>query len=131
MSRANRLAELRKYDEQNIQRHYADAVDSSWENITTPSLRTHLEHIAKEGTYRVADVNCRSTSCVATFEWPTRADAMREYAAIIHQQFDVNCSRGITLPETGDPSQPLQATMFLDCAQWKKGGSVFASVSRQ
>lgn len=58
------------------------------------------------------------------FDWPSYADAMAEHGKIAQARLDVNCSRGITLPEVADKSQPLQATAYFDCGQWKAGGSV-------
>ena len=121
-----RLAQLRAYDEDKIQKHWAEPVDSSWSASTTPSLRTGLETLAKDSKFTVKEVDCRSTSCIAVFDWPRYSDALSEYGKIAHARLDVNCSRGITLPDVQDKSQPLQATMYFDCGQWKARGSVSA-----
>lgn len=122
-TREERLAQLREYDQDKIQKHWAEPVDRSWSVSTTPSLKTGLETLAKTSKFTVKEVDCRNTSCIAVFDWPNYADAMAEYAKIAHARLDVNCSRGITLPDVQDKSQPLQATMVFDCGQWKAGGS--------
>ena len=49
----------------------------------------------------------------------TALDAEREYAALVSQPFSVNCARDITLPEIVDSSAPVQATMVMNCEEWR------------
>jgi hypothetical protein len=127
-ARANRMAELRAYDDNLIRQHWADPDDKAWSSITTPSLRASMESLAKSSTFKVVDVNCRSTSCLATFEWPSYDDASREFSKIADEPTQMNCTRGITLPEVTDPSQPVQATMIFGCKNWKDQGSQLAEL---
>jgi hypothetical protein len=125
-SRANRMTELRAYDDNLIRQHWAEPDDKAWSSITTPSLRASMESLAKASTFKVVDVNCRSTSCLATFEWPSYDDASREFSKIADEPTQMNCTRGITLPEVTDQSQPVQATMIFGCKSWKDQGSQLA-----
>jgi hypothetical protein len=127
---ADRLAELRAHDEKRIRQHWSEPIDPGWSATATPALRKGLEHLAESSKFKVANVDCRNTSCLAVFDWPSYADAEAEYAKIAHETLDVNCGRGITLPEVADPSKPLQATMYFNCAHWKSEGSRLLSAAR-
>lgn len=39
------------------------------------------------------------------------------------------CERSIIVPERA-PGEPVDATMLLDCAEWKANGSVFVDLSK-
>jgi hypothetical protein len=128
-NRGNRMAELRAYDDAKIRKHWSDPVDPAWATTATPALRSGLEELSKSGRFRVNEVDCRDTSCVATFRWPSFADAEAEYGDLARAPLDVNCSRGITLPDVEDKKAPLEATMYFDCASWKANGSQFLSAA--
>jgi len=121
----DQTARLQAQSEWEISQHRAEPIDGSWSRHASRSLSEDLEKAAAEKKFRVTSVDCRNTSCLAVLEWPTYADALAGFGEVIHTPFAVNCVRGMTLPETDDPSRALSATLILDCSDWKKAGSEF------
>ncbi len=123
MARRNRVAELRALDEEKIRKHWSDFRDEPWSAMATPLLQSGLAAAAAKATFNVKEVDCRSTSCVASVEWSNADDATREYAGLVHTPFEINCARGITLPEMRNPcTGPLLAAELLGGMRWAFGG---------
>jgi hypothetical protein len=119
--------ELARHTESAIQKHRLERQDSGWAAKAAPSLRAGLEKVAESRKFKLGEVDCRSTSCLATLEWNNATEAREEFGKLAHEPFDVNCARSISLPGDAEPSMPVQATLILDCTNWKAEGSQFLS----
>lgn len=92
----------------------SEPTDRAWSS--TASAAFHRE-LSEEGV-TVVDVDCRSTSCVATVEWPSLAAARHGFEAVLQTDYANNCEREITLPTPADPEARLRAeVVFTKCAE--------------
>jgi hypothetical protein len=80
-----------------------------------------VAHAGSSHGMRVRGVDCRTTLCTATLEWPSFVDARNGFRSILHSQDRANCGREILLLDSEDPSAPYQATAVLDCTEWRAG----------
>ncbi|MBC7977446.1 MAG: hypothetical protein H7138_20930 [Myxococcales bacterium] len=90
----------------------AQATDANWSTATQAHLQSEL---AKRGA-QVASVDCRSTACVATLEWSSRAQAQAEYRHLIEPDGELPCDRQIFLDRAEREDVPYRATLVVDCA---------------
>jgi hypothetical protein len=123
VKRSEQRAQQKERDERLLRDHWTETVDKPWADSSAQSLRIDLEALAKKNRFRIADVDCRNTSCLATLEWKTMEEASPELRAIAGHLYNVNCSRMLKPPETVDPSQPVKVPLYFDCTQWKAEGS--------
>jgi hypothetical protein len=121
--RAEQRAQQEEKDERLLRDHWTETVDKPWADRSAQSLRADLEALAKKNRFRLADVDCRNTSCLATLEWKTMEEASPELRAIAGHLYKVNCSRMLKPPEKADPSQAVKIPLYFDCTQWKAEGS--------
>lgn len=98
-----------------LQRHAHERVDARWAPTAQRSLQTDLAGLSEANHFRVVQVDCRTNLCVTTLEWPTYESATEATRNLLHQNYQLNCSRRILLPDPGDPAASYQARMVLDC----------------
>jgi hypothetical protein len=115
--------EQRRMFEQRIAAHWAEPTDGGWSERSRTSLAVNLETLAKDGKFRLADIDCRDTSCVATTEWRSRDDAISGMRPLVETRYAVNCARSFLIPDASDPGQSVQVALYFDCARWKASGS--------
>lgn len=101
-----------------IAEHRRQPVDEGWAASTSASLQSDLARIgAAKGRFRVVQVDCRETTCIAEMEWPSFDAAREGFGAALHHAYEANCARRVYLPEPSDSSQRYRATMYFDCGQ--------------
>jgi hypothetical protein len=101
-----------------IARVRQEPVDRNWAQGTEQLLRGDLEVVARASADRhmsLVGVECKTTSCLATFEWPSFDEAKSGWRGILHSRLSANCAREILLPDAADPSARYQATAVFDC----------------
>jgi hypothetical protein len=104
-----------------IAKHVREPVDAEWAASMSRLLSRDLEVAAAEGRYKLARVDCRTTSCIAAFEWPSRQEAMKTHGGLVRALPDVPCSREILLEEEAAPSERFVATMVFQCERGQPG----------
>ena len=62
-------------------------------------------------------VDCRSTSCEATLEWPSAGTAKESLHAITTAMYELPCGTGLRLPEQSDPGSRYRASVVFDCSE--------------
>jgi hypothetical protein len=72
--------------------------------------------------FALLDVECRSETCRAVVRWDSLALAKENYQRLVVTPIRVNCGRTILIPDAEGPG-PVEATLILDCAEWKATGS--------
>jgi hypothetical protein len=95
-----------------------EPVDSAWASKTEALFETDLTKVAgtpESHGMSVVGVECRTTLCLATFEWPSFEAARSGYGGVLHASFQANCGREILLPPPKDPAAPYRTTAVLDC----------------
>jgi hypothetical protein len=98
-----------------VEGHRAEVVDGNWGPKSELTIRTILEEMRKKAGYTVDLVDCRSESCLVTARWPSLAEAQQAYGQLLNANYgdDLNCSREMLLPQAGDPTQSVEATLVL------------------
>jgi len=114
-SQAAARARLLRERDALYQQHAAQPVDGSWAPEANQSLGGALHRLGAEGHFRVQGVDCRTTLCVATLEWPSYGEATANYARVLHEPYAVNCRRSILLPEPADRLRPYDGRLVFDC----------------
>lgn len=95
--------------------HRRDRVDAAWSRAASAGLRGDLGSLATEGHFQVLEMDCRSSSCVATLEWPTFSEARHARAALIGHRYHPNCAYGLSLPEPDDAASAYRTSMIFQC----------------
>jgi len=109
--------------EARVQQHAAEPVDPTWSRATASLIEADVLKQAGNMNVRLGRVDCRTTSCTAELEWPSSAEADREYVSLVHYPYRANCSRTLILPVPSAAPGPLRAQMLLDCESWRADGA--------
>jgi hypothetical protein len=107
--------------EKEIEAHRAEARDESWAPAAAEQISVGLEAGKQNGEYRVIGVDCRTTSCAATLEWPNYSTAVANFKDALWQKTEQNCARHILLPAPADPFATYQAQLMMDCTDQRAG----------
>jgi len=102
-----------------LRRHSEEAVDPSWATRSKASLEKVLGAVAEVKSFSLVRIDCRSTTCVGTFDWPSYQDAVDQSGALLHSRFRPNCYREIVLPEPANKAAKYRGNFLVDCG---KGG---------
>jgi hypothetical protein len=91
--------------------------DYAWASSTEKLLYRDLSTASSASGGRVTSVECRMTGCLATFEWSSYDDAVRNgrWRSLLHARSEANCGREIVLPEPNSPDARYEASMVLNC----------------
>jgi len=99
--------------------HAAEPVDASWAPAAARTIARDLRAIppaALRAPFRVAGVDCRTTRCVATLEWPSYDAARESFRAVIQQRSVQNrCSTFMLLDEPSDTTSAYESELLFDC----------------
>jgi hypothetical protein len=115
------LESQQRYEAQ-LQQHAAEPIDPGWSRPTASLIEADVLKQAAGMSFRLERVDCRTTSCTAELEWPSLAEADREYLSLVHFPYRANCSRTVLLPPPSKAEGPLRASMLLDCESWRADG---------
>jgi len=100
--------------------HRRAPVDPAWADRNTTKLKDDL---LKTGLgFQVGELSCKTTTCLARLTWPSRGQAAKEYADVVHAPLRVNCVRTVIVDEESASNGETGGTVFLDCANWKALG---------
>ena len=87
---------------ESIRSHRQEHKDSAWSGEFEGAIGRSLSTLSSAHGFSTTAIDCRTESCVATIEWPTYADAMLQWKAVLLGTSDVPCARMLLLPD--DPS---------------------------
>jgi hypothetical protein len=91
----------------------AERADPGFSGPAKSALVAAFEKMAGPGSFKTIDVDCRATSCMATFEWATYQLATDLYRYPMHEVLPVNCAREIRLDPPADSAKPYQGSMLM------------------
>jgi len=94
----------------------SEARDPRWAARTEQNLRTELGDI-KLGGAQLAQVECRSTTCAATMEWPTYSAVRPDASKLVLHNYQENCSRELAVPPPDNPEAAYTAVLYLNCTK--------------
>jgi hypothetical protein len=101
-----------------LEEHRSEPVDEAWSQAAQASLRLELEGLVQPADARLGNIECRSTSCVATIEWMSYGRAVATYSNMVEHRYEPNCARSAYLPEPIDVAAPYQVQLiFSECVR--------------
>lgn len=121
VSAEQQRAELEVSYRQALEAHSREPVDVGWARSTEDGFAADFRDLTGHEEWTVLGVQCRSSTCSASFEWKNYDTARAAYSSILHKSYKANCVRSILLPEPEDPNRPYRATALYDCSAWKAG----------
>lgn len=89
----------------------AQGTDPTWSAGAEAKFTSDLGRLGAH----VERVDCRTSACLATLEWPNRGQAQQEYRALIEASYQLPCDRQIFLDRAASDDAPYRATLVLDC----------------
>jgi hypothetical protein len=98
-----------------LEAHQREPVDFFWAKEAHTSLAADFAPLTRGDAFRVRGIDCRTTTCVATVEWPSYTKATEDYARLLQHPYGLDCARSILLPEPEDPAARYEARLVLDC----------------
>jgi hypothetical protein len=113
------------YDERHaeiIRRHRAEPIDPAWSSSTESLVDADLAPIETAADFDLREIECRANTCRAVVRWPRFDIARSNYRYLLATPIRVNCARTILVPEAAD-DEPVEATLILDCTDWKASGA--------
>jgi len=110
-------AEQRLEQEELLAAHAAEPIDARWARATTAELERALEVLQQPGDMRVAEVTCRSQTCLARLSWPTQQAAFEVQSRVITGlATDLPCVRRLYLGAEGQRADAFEGALLLDCS---------------
>lgn len=106
-----------------IREHQAEAVDPSFGPATMPIVRKDFERVEALGGFQTGAVDCRTTSCSVALKWPSLHEAKSHYIHAIGASLRIGCSKTIVIPEQANADGSVEATLMLDCTEWRASGA--------
>lgn len=106
-----------------VQEHLQESRDPRWSDRAQQALRTDFHDLEHGLGFTMVDVDCRTTSCVATIEWPTYALATQRYTGVLVNPARLNCMRESSLPPPATPNAPYREQVIFDCTSLRAGGN--------
>jgi hypothetical protein len=99
-----------------IAAHRREPFDEAWSRETSATLRRELMPALEELHARLAEMDCRSATCLATIDFGSYADASNDWPALFATPHP-GCSIEFMLDDRPEsPTTPFEATFVYACA---------------
>jgi hypothetical protein len=108
--------ELSALNDMLLAKHAGEPVDPTWSSGAVSAFQRDFAALTEQREAKVVGVECKTTSCVATLEWPSYEAAQREHSEVVMHGYEVNCRRQIWAPEPEDREARYKATAIFDCS---------------
>lgn len=105
-----------------IRRHRAEPIDREWGPRTDALINADLAKLEDLAKFHLLEVECRAHSCRAVVRWDRFDLARNNHQQLLTAPIRANCGRTILVPDAEDDA-PVEATLILDCTDWKAQGS--------
>lgn len=118
-ARRARLTAMREAEQLGwIAAHSAEPIAPDFAVRARGALEPEVGEVAEASGGRVASVDCRTTSCIVTVQWPDYSAAQRSMRELIGASYSVRCDRILRIPAPPDPSEPYIGVLLLrDCRE--------------
>ncbi len=103
-------------NEQRLAAHARETPDPAWAPKVAQRVTSALKGEQEAGKFKLVNVDCRTTRCVAQVEWGSRDEATENYTSVLHKSYGMRCQRSMYLPET-EQSGPYRAQLVIECAE--------------
>jgi len=98
-----------------LEAHEREPVDAAWARDEAAAVGGALKDVAEKGQFATREVDCRSSTCVATVEWPSARTAQRQWKTLLAPDYGP-CTVEVMLDEPSDPAAPFQTKVVYDCS---------------
>jgi hypothetical protein len=97
----------------------AEPEDRSWSREATAAFRKDFDALSARGKFKVSDVECKTTSCLAKLSWGSYADATKSWHGVLLARYTKNCAKQVFVPppEPGQAGSAYEGTVFFDCTE--------------
>jgi hypothetical protein len=124
MLRAEQLAREQTDYEALTAEHRLESRDTSWARPMEQKMRDGLQAGQRERGYRVDDVDCRQSTCVATLTFASFEDATRSMKSIVEDSSrTIGCLRRMGLAPPEDGQRSYETSLYVDCGQDRAEGA--------
>lgn len=110
------LPERKERIARDIARYENESRDRNWAASTEERLTIDFAMVSAESVFKLRDVQCKSSTCIATIGWATPDIAQAAYEAVVSTPVGLGCRLQMLPPETG----AVQGLAFLDCADQRR-----------
>jgi hypothetical protein len=118
LDRAARQQRILDQHEQLLTDHAAEVRSPAWAAKQERNVEAKLTALSEttDGAFKFRSVDCRTSTCVAKLEWPTREVAKGNVKSLLTGAPDLPCAREIAFPPSGAEG-PYTASLYLDCRE--------------
>ncbi len=97
----------------------AEPDDPRWSRGAAAALRKNFEDLGIRSKFKVASLECRTTSCLAKLSWPSYDGAAKAWRSVLHAQTAINCARSVFVPppEGDQGDREYEGTVYFDCTE--------------
>jgi hypothetical protein len=100
-----------------LRAHEEEPVDPRWSRQARSDFAQDLAAGEKDLQFKVKDVDCRTTTCVATLTFDSYSAARRHWLGIMALPTKNNCTREVTLGDPSDPAAAFDTSFVFDCTE--------------
>jgi hypothetical protein len=98
-----------------LTQHDQERANPHWAKATERVLFAELSDFGHDAGFDVSNIDCRSTTCVATLKWSSYSDAQQAAAKIVERRYSKKCGKELFLAPTEGSSSSYEASLLLDC----------------
>ena len=93
--------------------------DAAWSKKTTERFQKEFSQLGAAAHFTVADLDCKTTSCMAKLRWDSYRDAESSWRDVMHAPYATRCAREVftPVPTAGEMDKPYEASVFFDCIE--------------
>jgi hypothetical protein len=91
-----------------------EPLNQAWADRTEQALRPDFDKLSKTAGLSNAELVCRSKTCTGFVEWPSQQDSVRNFGAVLHNEYSVNSGIRMLEPETPVEGQPYRVSLILE-----------------
>ncbi|HZI16063.1 MAG TPA: hypothetical protein VE153_37200 [Myxococcus sp.] len=102
--------------------HTQERVDGEWARpaarVLESDMGSLMERIPQEERGKLLGLECRTSTCVATLEFPTFVAAKDQFPRFVEHSYGVPCGRTVVLDKPADPLAPFKMRLLFEgCAR--------------
>ncbi len=102
--------------------HTQERVDGEWARPAARMLESDMgslmERIPQDERGKLLGLECRTSTCVATLEFPTFVAAKDQFPRFVEHNYGVPCGRAVVLDKPADPLAPFKMRLLFEgCAR--------------
>jgi hypothetical protein len=111
----------RREHEAVLERFSHEPFDPRWSQQSREKFEHDLGALAEQNHFKLLSVDCRTTLCQASLEWPDAGAAHSSLMNMVTAVYGLNCVKRIALDDVRDPASPLRGSLVFDCDDLRAG----------